>query len=127
MKKIISLVMAMLIILSMGVFADDVMLISEEGAVVEETAMPNYLTAYGEIKEAGEDYIVVNTADGEVQFNYSDEFTFLIDAGTVEYFNIAERSVCRCAGNCCAVGKRQVIVGYLNTEILNSYTGGFYF
>ena len=91
MKKIISLVMAMLIILSMGVFADDVMLISEEGAAVEEAVMPNYLTAYGEIKEAGEGYIVVNTADGEVQFNYSDEFTFLVDAGTVEYFNIAER------------------------------------
>ena len=91
MKKIISLVMAMLIILSMGVFADDVMLISEEGAAVEEAVMPNYLTAYGEIKESGEGYIVVNTADGEIQFNYSDEFTFLIDAGTVEYFNIAER------------------------------------
>ena len=42
----------------------------------------SYLSAYGEISEVGEDYVLVKTMDGqEVQFNTS-ELTYFIDANT---------------------------------------------
>lgn len=94
MKKALSLVLAATAITTMTAFAnDDVMLISDEPAteVVETMEAPAYLTAYGDITEVGEDYIVVNTTDGqEIQFNTSDS-TQIIDANTVLPLDLTAR------------------------------------
>lgn len=94
MKKVLSLVLAIAAFTSMTAFAqDDIMLISEEPATqevatVEEAA---YLSAYAEVLEAADDYIVVKTMDGEeIQFNTS-ELTQVIDANTVLPFDLKER------------------------------------
>ena len=84
MKKVLSLVLAIAAFTSMTAFAqNDIMLISQNPT--EEVAMFNeasYLSAYGEISEVGEDYVLVKTMDGqEVQFNTS-ELTYFIDANT---------------------------------------------
>lgn len=84
MKKIISLLLSLVIISSMAVFADD-------AALTEEYTMPTYTTSYGEITETAEGYIVVNTADGEVRFNYDDS-TYIIDAETVLPLNLDDRT-----------------------------------
>ena len=94
MKKVLSLVLAATAITTMTAFAnDDVMLISEEPAteVVEIMETPSYFTAYGDITEVTEDYIVVNTMDGqEIQFNTSAN-TQIIDANTVMPLDITAR------------------------------------
>lgn len=94
MKKVLSLVLAIAAFTSMTAFAqDDIMLISSNPAteVVETVAEPAYLSAYGEITEVAEDYVVVKTTDGEeIQFNTS-ELTQVIDANTVLPLDLAAR------------------------------------
>ncbi len=93
MKKVLALVLAIAAFTSMTAFAqDDVMLISEnpteEVATMQETA---YLSAYGEITEVADEYVVVKTMDGEeIQFNTS-ELTQVIDANTVLPLDLKER------------------------------------
>ncbi len=86
MKKILALVLALVALTSMTAFAnEEVMLISENPAAEEVATMaePTYLSTYGNIAEVAEDYVVVNTMDGEeIQFNTS-ELTQVIDANTV--------------------------------------------
>lgn len=93
MKKVLSLVLAIAAFTSMTAFAqNDIMLISENP--VEEVATFNeasYLSAYGEISEVGEDYVLVKTMDGqEVQFNTS-ELTYFIDANTALPLDLKNR------------------------------------
>ena len=94
MKKVLSLVLAVAAITSMTAFANnDIMLISENPAeaVTEPIATPEYFTAYGEITEVAEDYIMVKTIDGEeIQFNTS-ENTQVIDANTILPLDLANR------------------------------------
>lgn len=95
MKKLLSTVLAITAITSMTAFADeyDTMLISEEPAeaVVDTIEAPAYFTTYGDITEVAEDYIMVNTVDGqEIQFNTS-ENTQVIDANTVLPLDLANR------------------------------------
>ena len=94
MKKVLSLVLAIAAITTMTAFAnDDIMLISEESAteVVETVESPAFLTAYGDITEVTEEYIVVKTAEGEeIQFN-KDANTQVIDANTVLPLDLTAR------------------------------------
>lgn len=93
MKKIISTVLAVAALTSMTAFANnDIMLISEEPAEeVATIAAPAYFTTYGDITEVTEDYIMVNTIDGqEIQFNTSID-TVVIDANTVLPMDLANR------------------------------------
>lgn len=94
MKKVLSLVLAVTAFTSMTAFANnDIMLISEEPAeaVVDTMETPAYFTTYGDITEVAEDYIMVNTVDGqEIQFNTS-ENTQVIDANTVLPLDLANR------------------------------------
>lgn len=94
MKKALSLVLATAAFTSMTAFANyDTMLISEEPSteVVETMEALSYLTAYGDITEVAEDYIVVKTTDGEeIQFNTSDD-THIIDANTVLPLDLTAR------------------------------------
>ncbi len=92
MKKLLSLVLALIAITTMTAFANNegIMLINEPEAV-EECSTPAYLSTYGEIKETGEDFILVETIDGnEIQFNTS-EITQIIDANTVLPLDLASR------------------------------------
>ena len=93
MKKLISTVLAVAAFTSMTAFANnDIMLISEEPAEeVATIAAPAYFTTYGDITEVTEDYIMVNTFDGqEIQFNTSID-TVVIDANTVLPMDLANR------------------------------------
>lgn len=94
MKKVLSLVLATAAFTSMTAFADySTMLISEEPAtkIVETMEAPSYLTAYGDITEVAEDYIVVKTTDGqEIQFNIGGS-TQVIDANTVTPLDLSAR------------------------------------
>ena len=93
MKRVLSLILAIIAITSMTAFAqDDIMLISEN-PTEEVAVMPEamYASAYGTITEVADDYVMVNTMDGEeIQFNTS-EFTQVIDANTVLPLNLKER------------------------------------
>lgn len=93
MKRVLSLILAIIAITSMTAFAqDDIMLISEN-PTEEVAVMPEamYTSAYGTITEVADDYVMVNTMDGEeIQFNTS-EFTQVIDANTVLPLNLKER------------------------------------
>ena len=94
MKKILALVLAIAALTSMTAFAqDDIMLISENPAAEEVAtiAEPAYLSTYGEVTEAADDYVVVKTMDGEeIQFNTS-ELTQIIDANTVLPLDLTAR------------------------------------
>ena len=93
MKRVLSLILAILAITSMTAFAnEDVMLISEEPT--EEVAfMPEamYTSAYATITEVADDYIMVKTMDdATMRFNTS-ELTQVIDANTVLPLDLKER------------------------------------
>ncbi len=99
MKKVLSLILAIVAITSMTAFAqddimlinEDVMLISEEETAEVPMAEAMYMSAYGTIKEVADDYVLVTTMDGEeIQFNTS-EFTQVIDANTVMPLDLKER------------------------------------
>lgn len=94
MKKVLSLVLAIAAFTSMTAFAqDDIMLIAENPATEEVAtiAEPAYVSAYGEITEVAEGYVVVKTTDGqEIQFNTSG-LTQVIDANTVMPLDLNSR------------------------------------
>ena len=96
MKRVLSLILAIIAITTMTAFAnEDIMLISEDDVMLisEEAAAPEamYLSTYGEITEAADDYVVVKTLDGEeIQFNTSD-LTAVIDANTVLPLDLKNR------------------------------------
>ena len=96
MKRVLSLILAIIATTTMTAFAnEDIMLISEDDVMLisEEAAAPEamYLSTYGEITEAADDYVVVKTLDGEeIQFNTSD-LTAVIDANTVLPLDLKNR------------------------------------
>ena len=100
MKKVLSLILAIIAITSMTAFAqEDVMLINEDVMLISENpteevaVMPEamYTSAYGTITEVADDYVMVKTMDNEeIQFNTS-EFTQVIDANTVMPLDLKSR------------------------------------
>lgn len=99
MKKFRILCAAALICLIPGaaMAADEVMAISEVGgdlvAAMPETAGVQVLSAFGEVEEIGEDYVVVKTDDGaavaRVQLNVTDE-SAILDNVTGKFVNLTD-------------------------------------
>ena len=93
MKRVLSLILAIIAITSMTAFANEEVMLISENPTEEVAVMPEamYTSAYGTITEVADDYVMVNTMDGEeIQFNTS-EFTQIIDANTVLPLNLKER------------------------------------
>ena len=93
MKRVLSLILAIIAITSMTAFANEEVMLISENSTEEVAVMPEamYTSAYGTITEVADDYVMVKTMDNkEIQFNTS-EFTQIIDANTVMPLDLKSR------------------------------------
>ncbi len=93
MKRVLSLILAIIAITSMTAFANEEVMLISENPTEEVAVMPEamYTSAYGTITEVADDYVMVKTMDNEeIQFNTS-EFTQVIDANTVMPLDLKSR------------------------------------